>query len=164
MPLTDVVLSFYLEELPSRQEADGSLLYDLEPLLEAGAGAFVLGCALGIEAPDTVASVLEQTHPGEVAAIVEDCTAPLVASVEEAQGSGTEMGPHVLSIAFEYGCILATVERRAALVVRNGFNRHAADGPTIQETARRILAAYEADYGFDPRPEPGAPEAPARFD
>ena len=70
-------------------------------------------------------------------------------------------------MAFEYGCIRAHVERAAAMMVRNVFNRAQAEalaefeagtnddlppGPDphrpLQDLAAEILSAYEADIGF----------------
>ena len=181
------MLALYLEELPYREEG-GTTTYDPEPLMEAAAGAFALGCAMAVEAPDRVPLILEQTHPGEVDAIVADCTEPLQERVVEAQAAKAELVPelflgalfdtfedgepveatvayNVISIGFEYGCILAQVERRAAQMVRNSYNRHQVLDATspedetssgavplpfkaIQELAKEVLSAYEQDIGF----------------
>ncbi len=195
MALTDVVLALYLEGLP-RDDAHGSHSYSTGPLTEAAEGAFALGCALGVEFPDRVSLILAQTHPGEVQAIIDDCTGPLQDQVVEAREASAELEPalfmgslfealdedepveadaacNILSIAFEYGCVLAHVERRGAQLVRNSFNRRQAlaaqgratteatseppppamgprpslDRP-VQELAQELLTAYEADIGF----------------
>jgi hypothetical protein len=192
-----VVLALYLEDVPYHTGADGAISFDTEPIMEVSAEAFVLGCALGLEFPDRVSLILEQTHPGEVDAIIADCAGPLEERVADARESGAEIGPevfleslldaleesgpveadvayNVISIGFEYGCILARVERRAALSVRNGFNRaqatlaqaaahdkQATGGngddqvpadpggiASVQELARELLLAYEQETGF----------------
>ena len=197
MALTDVVLALYLEGLPRRDDPDGTSYFEAEPLTEAAAGAFALGCALGAAFPDRVRLILEQTHPGEVDAIISDCADPLEAEVAEAREAGRELEPslfmasifeamddvepveadvacNVVSIGFEYGCILAEVERRAAQMVRNSFNRRQAEvlraaadadsaeglilvGPDperpVQELAQEVLAAYEKDFGFGQTPK-----------
>ena len=73
-----------------------------------------------------------------------------------------------MSIGFEYGCVVARLERSAAILVRNAYNRdrretlddieagddvEPPEGPdpyqSLQELAAEIMAAYEADIGFD---------------
>ena len=73
-----------------------------------------------------------------------------------------------VSIGFEYGCVVARLERSAAILVRNAYNRdrretlddieagddvEPPEGPdpyqSLQELAAEIMAAYEADIGFD---------------
>ncbi len=200
MALTDVVLALYLECLP-RDDAHDRHSYSTGPLVEAAEGAFALGCALGVEFPDRVSLILGQTHPGEVQAIIDDCTGPLQDQVVEAREAGAELEPalfmgslfealeenepveadaacNILSIAFEYGCVLAHVERRGAQLVRNSFNRRralaaqgqapteSAEGPPppatgprpglgrpVQELAHELVGAYESDIGFD-QPSP----------
>ena len=191
-----MVLALYLEGLPSQDDAGGISYYDPDPLMEAACAAFALGCALAIESPQQVMPVLKQTHPDDAEAIVAECTPPLLEQVAEARASSAELRPelfleallealeesepveaevayNIISIAFEYGCILAHVERRAALTVRNGFNRlqaqalsaqagqqseDIADAPRylagpdphrpVQDLARELLSAYEQDIGF----------------
>ena len=80
---------------------------------------------------------------------------------------------NILSIAFEYGCVLAHVDRGAAQIVRNNFNRGHPATPDIeispladrgqappnqemeqgrsrpiQEFAQELYSAYEAGIGF----------------
>ncbi len=190
--LTDVILALYLEGLPSHSHADGEEAFDAEPLSDAVIGAFALGCAVGLEYPERVRTILEQTHPGEAEGIIEQCKAPLTMQVAEARHAAEPLEPedfvdslveaigqgdyadadtaqNALSMSFEYGCILAHVERGAAMVVRNAFNRDqetavreyesgdSADLPTgpdpyqpLQDLAREIVTAYEADIGFWP--------------
>jgi hypothetical protein len=192
VPLTDVVLMLYLEEIPQVSESpSGQPAYETEALRRAAMGAFAMGCATGMEFPDLVRPILEQTHPDEGAdTIIEDCEGPLTEQVVEAraanQGLSSELfleslfeameedpeveaqaAYNVLSISFEYGCILAKVERSAALLVRNDFNRKQAEqveamergeepfpvlGPDpnrpIQDTAKELVTAYQADIGF----------------
>jgi hypothetical protein len=127
VPLTDVVLMLYLEEIPQVSEGpSGEPIYEAEALRKASAGAFTMGCAIGMDFPDLVRPILEQTHSDEGA-----------------------------------------VERRAALLVRNDFNRKQAEqveamergeepfpvlGPDpnrpIQDTAKELVTAYQADIGF----------------
>jgi hypothetical protein len=69
-------------------------------------------------------------------------------------------------MSFEYGCILAHVQRPAAIMVRNAYNRAQAEtveefeggesdvpsGPdplqSLQGLATEIMDAYVADVGF----------------
>jgi hypothetical protein len=192
VPLTDVVLMLYLEEIPQVSEGpSGEPIYEAEALRKASAGAFTMGCAIGMDFPDLVRPILEQTHSDEGAdTIIEDCEGPLTEQVVEARAANQELNSalfleslfeameedeeieaqaayNVLSISFEYGCILAKVERRAALLVRNDFNRKQAEqveamergeepfpvlGPDpnrpIQDTAKELVTAYQADIGF----------------
>ena len=99
MALTDVVLALYLEGLPRRDDADGTSYFDAEPVTEAAAGAFALGCALGAAFPDRVRLILEQTHPGEVDAIISDCADPLEADVAEAREAGRELEPRLFMVS-----------------------------------------------------------------
>jgi len=192
VPLTDVVLMLYLEEVPLVSD-DPSVepTYETEALRNASLGAFAMGCATGMDFPDLIRPILEQTHPDEGAdTIIEDCEGPLTEQVEEARAASQELNAglfleslfeameddpeveaqaayNILSISFEYGCILAKVERRAALLVRNDFNRKQAElveamergeepfpvlGPDpkrpIQDTAKELVTAYHADIGF----------------
>ena len=186
MAFTDVVLAWQLEELPY-QEVSGAVHYDANEVMEAASAAFALGCALGLDSLDRVPLILEQTHPGEVQEIITECTGPLTELAAEAQESGEEMGAelflgglfevleedepveagiayNIISIGFEYGCILAHAERRAAMLVRNNFNRELATvtstqaeqaaGPepfqTLQEIAHQMLEDYESEIGFSP--------------
>ena len=193
---TDVVLALHLEDMPYH-EAGGAVSYDPDELMEAASAAFAFGCALALDFPDRVPLILEQTHPGEGEAIVADCAGPLKEQAAEAHESGEEIGAelflaalfealeesepveadtayNVISIGFEYGCILAQVERRGAMLVRNNFNRElaavarveneaaqpkgrAGGGPagpepvqTLQQMARQLLEDYEKEIGFSP--------------
>ncbi len=180
--LTDVIMALYLEGLPhDLREVEDEVLYAAGPLRTAAEAAFALGCALGIEFPDLVGPVLRQTHD-DVDEILDECREPLSEQVEEARASGgevtatvfmadlfaplgedepveDEVAYNVLSIAFEYGCILASVQRAAAMVVRNAHNRAVAaepgpyaPGPSpdqpVQDLARELVAAYQKDFGF----------------
>lgn len=188
---TDVVVALYLEGLPYH-EHDEEMFYDSGPLSEAIVGSFALGCAVGVDFPSRIQQVLEQTHPGEVQHIVEECRNPLEAQVtaarssteplepedfvddlleaiEKAEQADIETSQNALSVSFEYGLILAEIQRSAALVLRNAFNRSQEeavaefqDGPSeedlppgpdpfesLQELANEIVAAYEADIGFE---------------
>jgi hypothetical protein len=169
-------------------------MFELGPLSEAVVGAFALGSAMGLEYPDRVNTLLDQTHPGQVEAIVEECRGALtelvqgtvaggealeaedfveelLESLAEEEHAGAEDAQNALSMAFEYGLILAQVHRNAAISVRNAFNREQATateayqaeeegaeapgGPdpflTLQELAQEVMNAYEADIGFGPR-------------
>ena len=190
--LTDVVLALYLEGLPSHSHAGGEEVFDSQPLSDAVIGAFALGCAVGLEYPQRVPTIIEQTHPGAAEQIIEECKGPLTLQVAEARHSAEPMEPedfveslvealgqgeHVdgdtaqnaLSMSFEYGCVLAHVERSAAMIVRNAFNRDQETGvrdyesgestdmpagpdpyQSLQELAKEIVTAYEADIGFWP--------------
>lgn len=162
--------------------------------MEASSSAFALGCALGLDHPGQVTLILEQTHVGESQAIISECESPLKSLISDAKESGEEIGAelflsglfevledeepveanfayNIISIGFEYGCILAQVERRAALIVRNKFNRELATVPrvesskdprqeerqreggtkpfiSLQQLAAHILSEYEAELGF----------------
>jgi hypothetical protein len=163
------------------REVEGEVLYAAGPLRTAATAVFALGCALGIEFPDFVEPVLRQTHD-DVAEILDECREPLSQQVEEARASGSEVTAEVfmadlfaplgegepiedevayniLSIAFEYGCILASVQRAAAMVVRNAHNRATAAEPApyapgpspdqkVQDLARELVAAYQKDFGL----------------
>lgn len=190
-----MVVTLYLEELP-RTNGHSGPVYSIQPLAEFASSAFALGCAIGVQFRDTIVPILEQTHPGEAEAIIEDCAGPLRAQILEVREEAIELNPEVfigsvfegledeepidldatcniLSIAFEYGCVLAHVERGAAQVVRNSFNRRetvtsnietsliAVSGQTppsqeveqsrlrpIQEFAQELFSAYEAGIGF----------------
>ena len=183
MAFTDVVLAWQLEDLPYREAGDAAY-YDPNELAEAASAAFAFGCALGLDFPDRLLPILEQTHPGEADAIVAD---PLQELAAEAAGSAEEVGAelflgslfdalddtepveaatayNVISIGFEYGCILARVERRAAMLVRNNFNRELAavaqarqpsgqaQFQPLQELAREMLSTYEREMGFGAGP------------
>ncbi|MEK9658710.1 MAG: hypothetical protein VW450_02025 [Chloroflexota bacterium] len=169
-------------------------LFELGPLSEAVVGAFALGSAMGLEYPERISTLLEQTHPGQVGGIVEECRGALTELVQGTVTSGealeaedfveelleslaedehaeAEDAQNALSMAFEYGLILAHVHRNAAISVRNAFNREQAaateayeaeeagaeapGGPdpflSLQELAREVMVAYETDIGFGPR-------------
>ena len=97
----------------------------------------------------------------------------LLQAMEEGGHADTETAQNALSMSFEYGLILAHVQRSAALVLRNAFNRaqeeaaqeeapedEPADAEdedlspeyapfeSLQELAQEIMSAYEADIGF----------------
>ena len=189
LSFTDVVLVLYLDGLPAHDSGEGPH-YDNQPLRRAADSVFALGCAVGTEQPHLVGPILEQTHPGESGVIVDECAAtltervaharkaeetlnpthflePLLEELDQEPHVASEAASNVLSISFEYGCILASVEPRAAKLVRNDFNRRQAgllraleDGESaevplgpdphqaIQETARELVAAYQEDIGF----------------
>lgn len=161
--------------------------------MEASSSAFALGCALGLDHALRVNQILEQTHPGESEVIISECQAPLLELISDAKESGEEIGAelflaglfeamedeepveasiayNIISIGFEYGCILTKVERRAALLVRNNFNRELATVArlesnkdpeqttnkvdaepfiSLQQLAEHLLSEYEEDLGFD---------------
>ena len=189
---TDVVVALYLEGLPAH-EHDGEAFYDGGPLSEATIGSFALGCAVGVDFSARIEPVLEQTHPDQVEHIIEECRGPLKERVAAARSSMDPLEPedlidelikaleegesghadietaqNALSMSFEYGLILARVQRSAALVLRNSFNRSQEEavedftegeadedvppGPdpfeSLQDLAGEIMAAYEADIGF----------------
>ena len=190
VPFTDVVLLLYLDELPQQQGASDEPNYEAESLRRAAASAFALGCAVGTERPHLVRPILEQTHAGEYDVIVAECAGTLTEQVAHARQASVTLEPslflesllaglgkephvpsdaacHTLSIGFEYGCILAVVESRAARLVRNDFNRRQAETlraleagesaevplgldphQPIQQAARELVAAYQQDIGF----------------
>ena len=166
--LTDVVMALHLEALPHdlHEVDEREPLFEAEPLRGAARAAFGLGCAVGVEFPDKVAPLLRQTHD-DAAEILDECREPLAAQAAQVRASGEavtadafledllsvvegdeaverDVAYNVLSIAFEYGCILAVTERSAALVVRNAESR------TLAEAA----AAFEAGEAAQPPPAP----------
>ena len=187
--LTDVVIALYLEGVASH-EHDGALHFEAGALTEAAVAAFAVGCAMGIAFEERVLDILEQTHPGAVEHVIEECREPLIEQAASARTSPDPIEPEdfiddllraiedeehadedtahkALSMAFEYGCILAHVQRSAAMMVRNVFNRARAEavsgleagtsedvppGPDperpLQHLAAEIMSAYEADIGF----------------
>lgn len=187
--LTDVVLALYLEDAAHDEGDDSEPAFDAAAVRQAATGAFALGCAVGIEFPQRVEPTLRQTHGDDAAAILAECKEPLTEQVQEAKSTGGQVAPelflgslfealaeagaveandayNMLSIGFEYGCILATIDRAAAIVVRNGYNRRVAGilkqleagepvelppGPdphqSLQELARELVEAYEKDVG-----------------
>ena len=180
---TDVVMALYVDGLPhDLRETEDEVLYAAAPLRDAASVVFALGCALAIERPEHIHPLLRQTHD-DVDEILDECREPLAQQVAEARTSGEEVtaalfltdlftplppddpveedvAHNVISIAFEYGCILATVERPAAMVVRNAHNRMRASEPDpfapgpdpekpLQELAAELATAYEQDFGFD---------------
>ena len=189
LAFTDVVIALYLEGLPSDMDEANDEVFESAPLAEAVIGAFCLGCAIGIEYPDRLLPILTQTHGEDLEEIVDECRASLTERINEAKAAAepleaesfivamtdglderpyasAETAQNALSMSFEYGCVLAHVERGAAIVVRNEFNRsqeeaveELADGAepdgfetpdpfhSLQEFAEEIVAAYEADIG-----------------
>jgi hypothetical protein len=187
MPFTDVVIALYFEGLPSDFDEEDEQVFESAPLAEAVIGAFCLGCAIGIEYPERLLPILTQTHGDDLDEIVADCRASLTERINEAKAAtepieaesfilemtdglderpyaSAETAQNALSMAFEYGCVLAHVERGAAIVVRNEFNRSqqeiaeemedegsSPDGEaldpyhSVQEFAEELVTAYEAD-------------------
>lgn len=97
----------------------------------------------------------------------EDFIDPLLQALEEGSHADAETAHNSLSMAFEYGCILAHIQRSAALLLRNAFNRSQDEsvrefdegesndmppGPdpyqSVQDLAKELMAAYESDIGF----------------
>lgn len=189
LAFTDVVIALYLEGLPSGIDEEDQQVFESAPLAEAVIGAFCLGCAIGIEYPERLMPILNQTHDEDLDDIIDECRESLTARIDEAKSAaepleaetfivamtdGLDERPYTsadtaqnaLSMSFEYGCVLAHVQRSAAIVVRNEFNRSQEEaveefeddgesdglqGPdpfhSLQEFALEIIAAYEADIG-----------------
>ena len=187
--LTDVVIALYLEGLPSDIGEEDDQVFESPPLAEAVIGAFCLGCAIGVEYPERLLPILTQTHAHDIDEIIDECRASLTQRIDEAKAAAepieaesfiaamtdglderpytsAETAQSVLSMSFEYGCVLAHVDRGAARVVRNEFNRsqeeavdefdgegdiepHEGPDPyhSLQDFAEEIIAAYEADIG-----------------
>lgn len=183
------MIALYLEGLPTAEDEEGLPVFESGPLGESVIGAFGLGCAVGIEYPDRIMPILRQTHEDDLNEVVEDCrtallerideakeamepidaesfVAAIVDSIEEKPFCDSDTAQNALSMSFEYGCILASVARGAAMVVRNEVNRSqqervedfedgldndAPDNPeafqSLQEFATEVMAAYEADLG-----------------
>lgn len=169
---TDVVVVFYLDGLP-RHDHDGEPFFDSGPLTEAAVAAFALGCAIGVDFPERIEQILEQTHLDAVEHILAECREPLeqhadaarrsteplepedfidelLQVLEESEHADIETAQNALSMSFEYGLILAHVRRSAALVLRNAFNR-------AQEEAVRELEEEGPD-------EEDVPPGPAPFE
>ena len=133
--------------------------------------------------------ILRQTHEDDLSEVVEDCREALLERIDEAKEAmepleaesfvgaivdsieerpycDSDTAQNALSMAFEYGCILAHAARGAAIAVRNEVNRsqqerveefeeglddEAPEGPeafqTLQEFATEVMEAYEADLG-----------------
>lgn len=149
LAFTDVVVLLHLQAAPS-QEHGRDTLFESEPVAEAAVGAFGLGCAVGVDFPDRVLPILEQTHPGESERIAAECAEPLERQVDAARQStetlvaddflydlletldetervDAETAQNAVSMSFEYGLLLARVSRSAALVLRNAVNRSLED-------------------------------------
>jgi len=143
---TDVVIALYLEGLSSDMDEHQDEVFESAPLAEAVIGAFCLGCAIGIEYPERLLPILTQTHEDEIDEIINECRESLTQRIDEAKAAAepleaesfivamtdglderpytsAETAQSVLSMSFEYGCVLAHIERGAAIVVRNEFNR-----------------------------------------
>ena len=94
-------------------------------------------------------------------------------ALEQGEHVDGEPAHNALSMSFEYGCVLAYLERTGAIMVRNAFNRsqqeaveafeaNASEEPPdpddvpagpdpyqrVQDLAEEILEAYGADIGF----------------
>ncbi|MBM3940234.1 MAG: hypothetical protein FJ318_04970 [SAR202 cluster bacterium] len=190
-PLTDVVLAFFLEGIARDPDQDeDETLFEAKPLREAATGAFALGCAVGVEFPKRVDAILRQTHGEDIPNILAECREPLAEQVKEARETGGQVAPelflgslfdaledtgsveadtayNILSISFEYGVILTTVDRAASIVVRNAYNRRLREmlkaleegqpievppgvdpSQSLQEFAKELVTAYEQDIGF----------------
>lgn len=149
LAFTDVVVLLHLEAAPS-QEHGRDTLFESEPIAEAAVGAFGLGCAVGVDFPDRVFPILEQTHPGESERIAAECAEPLerqvaaarqstetlaaddflydlLETLDETERVDAETAQNAVSMSFEYGLLLARVSRSAALVLRNAVNRSLED-------------------------------------
>lgn len=149
LAFTDVVVLLHLEAAPS-QEHGRDTLFESEPIAEAAVGAFGLGCAVGVDFPDRVFPILEQTHPGESERIAAECAEPLerqvaaarqstetlaaddflydlLETLDETERVNAETAQNAVSMSFEYGLLLARVSRSAALVLRNAVNRSLED-------------------------------------
>ena len=192
---TEIVVILHLEGLPPHDHG-GETFFDSVLLTEVVAAAFALGCAVGVDFPDRIDQILEQTHPDAVEHLMTSCREPLerqvavarqspeplepddfigdlLEALEEQEHADIETAQKALYMSFEYGLILADVQRSAALVLRNAFNRtqeelmrefqvdatDEADAPagpvpfeSLQEFAAEIMSAYEADIGFAKRP------------
>lgn len=163
------MIALYLEGLPESLDEDDGLVFESGPLADTVIGAFALGCAIGVEYPMRVHSIIEQTHEGVVDEVIAECQESLSSHVQEAKAAaepleaesfiaalidGLDGGPYAdvetaqnaLSMSFEYGCILAFAERGAAIVVRNEYNR--SQDAALEEFEEG--QAEEAPEGPDP--------------
>ena len=149
LAFTDVVVLLHLDAAPSREHGRDTL-FESDPVAEAAVGAFGLGCAVGVDFPDRVFPILEQTHPGESERIAAECAEPLerqvaaarqstetlaaddflydlLETLDETERVDAETAQNAVSMSFEYGLLLARVSRSAALVLRNAVNRSLED-------------------------------------
>ena len=114
-------------------------------------------------------SILAQTHPGDVDAIIDECRESLTACMREAKAAAepieaesfigdlidgidqeasadSDTAQNAISMSFEYGCVLAHAERSAAIVVRNAHNRDQSEA--VEEFAKGH--SEDAPEGPDP--------------
>lgn len=176
LAFTDVVVLLHLEAAPS-QEHGRDTLFESEPIAEAAVGAFGLGCAVGVDFPDRVLPILEQTHPGESERIAAECAEPLerqvaaarqstetlaaddflydlLETLDETERVDAETAQNAVSMSFEYGLLLARVSRSAALVLRNVVNRSLEDAMRAPPPGALPQDALPPEEGA---PAPSAP-------
>lgn len=178
LAFTDVVVLLHLDAAPSQVHGRDTL-FESDPVAEAAVGAFGLGCAVGVDFPDRVFPILEQTHPGESERIAAECAEPLerqvaaarqstetlaaddflydlLETLDETERVDAETAQNAVSMSFEYGLLLARVSRSAALVLRNAVNRSLEDAmraPPPDEGGPPSLSA--------PPPSPEGEDAPS---
>lgn len=176
LAFTDVVVLLHLQAAPS-QEHGRDTLFESEPVAEAAVGAFGLGCAVGVDFPDRVLPILEQTHPGESERIAAECAEPLerqvaaarqstetlaaddflydlLETLDETERVDAETAQNAVSMSFEYGLLLARVSRSAALVLRNAVNRSLEDAMRAPPPGALPQDALPPEEGA---PAPSAP-------
>lgn len=176
LAFTDVVVLLHLQAVPS-QEHGRDTLFESDPVAEAAVGAFGLGCAVGVDFPDRVFPILEQTHPGESERIAAECAEPLerqvaaarqstetlaaddflydlLETLDESERVDAETAQNAVSMSFEYGLLLARVSRSAALVLRNAVNRSLEDAMRAPPTDALPQGALPPEEGA---PAPSAP-------
>lgn len=176
LAFTDVVVLLHLQAAPS-QEHGRDTLFESDPVAEAAVGAFGLGCAVGVDFPDRVFPILEQTHPGESERIAAECAEPLerqvaaarqstetlaaddflydlLETLDETERVDAETAQNAVSMSFEYGLLLARVSRSAALVLRNAVNRSLEDAMRAPPTDALPQGALPPEEGA---PAPSAP-------
>lgn len=174
LAFTDVVVLLHLQAAPS-QEHGRDTLFESDPVAEAAVGAFGLGCAVGVDFPDRVFPILEQTHPGESERIAAECAEPLerqvaaarqstetlaaddflydlLETLDETERVDVETAQNAVSMSFEYGLLLARVSRSAALVLRNAVNRSLEDAMRAPPTGAPPTDALPPEGEYAPSP------------
>ena len=179
---TDVIVALYSQELVHAVEETEDLeLISFGSLRSTSEEVFALGSSIGLSNSGEVVKILEQTH-SDVSEIFEECTEPLKQEVARAKKSSvsvsarffldllfdpiadgepveSDLAHQILSISFEYGCILSINQRPAAIVVRNAFNRELERSEKedkessfkrkpLGDLGDELFSAYKLDFGW----------------
>ena len=178
--LTDVIVALYSQVLiHDLQETEDVELISYDSLWAISEEVFTLGCSIGLSNYGDITRILEQTH-SDVSDILAECSVPLEKEVERAKESHatvsarfflevlfepivanepveSDLSHQILSISFEYGCILAMSQRPAAIIVRNAFNRESVNSVSekninsirdkpLEEFGEELFSAYKVDF------------------